>query len=416
MHNLPERDAWLAAKSSGGLISEYVIRCGQMRHRFKAVDVLRSAAAFSGVLMSASVLADIALSPGLDFVGDLRGGYYSAKWEDRDGSNDAHDQLIGRIRGGLNWKPSGQLAGTVRLAGRYSTQNNHSRFEFFDSIPDADGLRAGDSTVDELFLKYTPSSRWEVSVGRLQTAFELAGVAGGSLDRSDSPDVDITWTDGAHVSYLTGTGWNWHVIAQRNASAGATNVRLPPLTFADSGSRVSYFAALESLERYGPLVQRTLDINYLPRALGTGGPQGRVLDYLAFVGRLAAQWATGPGDAKLLLGTELGYAPRTPDAATIGTGSSGSTGGLAWQIQLSILDLFPGHSFAVQHGRADAGWLISPDFRNNEVLSEFRYEWKIDDRQTFTARARRRDEMDGLVDAARKRRDDDLFLRYAFRF
>ena len=156
MHNLPERDAWLAAKSSGGLISEYVIRCGQMRHRFKAVDVLRSAAAFSGVLMSASVLADIALSPGLDFVGDLRGGYYSAKWEDRDGSNDAHDQLIGRIRGGLNWKPSGQLAGTVRLAGRYSTQNNHSRFEFFDSIPDADGLRAGDSTVDELFLKYTP--------------------------------------------------------------------------------------------------------------------------------------------------------------------------------------------------------------------------------------------------------------------
>ena len=380
-------------------------------------EVLRLAAAFIGILTASSTFADMPLSSGLDFIGDLRGGYYSAKREDRDGSTEDNDQFIGRIRGGLNWRPSEQLSGTVRLAGRYSTRNNHSHFEFFDSIPDNDGLRAGDSTVDELFLTYTPSSRWEVSVGRLQTAFELAGVAGGSLDRSDSPDVDITWTDGAHVRYLTQTGWNWHLILQRNASVGATNVRLPPLTFEDSGSRVSYFAALESLEPYGPLVQRSLDINYLPSALRTGdGPQARVEDYLAFVGRLAAQWATGPGDAKLLLGTELGYAPNTPDAATMGTRTSGSAGGFAWQIQLSILDLIPGHSFAVQHGRADPGWLISPDFRNNEVLSEFRYEWKIDDRQMFTARVRRRDEMDILPDAARKRQDEDLFLRYSYKF
>jgi hypothetical protein len=383
----------------------------------RTLEILRSAAASIGILTAPSTFADIPLSSEIDFIGDLRGGYYSAKRENRDGSNEDNDQFIGRIRGGLNWKPSEQLSGTVRLAGRYSTRNNHSHFEFFDSIPDNDGLRAGDSTVDELFLTYTPSSRWEVSVGRLQTAFELAGVAGGSLDRSDSPDVDITWTDGAHVRYLTETGWNWHLILQRNASVGATNVRLSPLTFEDSGSRVSYFAALESLEPYGPLVQRTLDINYLPSALRPGGGQrGRVEDYLAFVGRLAAQWATGPGDAKLLLGTEIGYAPNTPDAATIGTGTSGSAGGFAWQVELSILDLFPGHSFAVQHGRADPGWLISPDFRNNEVLSELRYEWKIDERQTFTARVRRRDEMDILVDAARKRQDEDFFLRYAYKF
>jgi hypothetical protein len=160
-----------------------------------------------------------------------------------------------------------------------------------------------------------------------------------------------------------------------------------------------------------------LDINYLPSALGTGGgPQGRVEDYLAFVGRLAAQWATGPGNAKLLLGTEVGYAPNTPEAATIGTGTSGSTGGYAWQIQLSILDLFPGHGFAVQYGRADPGWLISPDFASNEVLSELRYEWTIDDRQTFTARVRRRDDMYILVDAARKQQDEDFFLRYSYKF
>jgi hypothetical protein len=85
-------------------------------------------------------------------------------------------------------------------------------------------------------------------------------------------------------------------------------------------------------------------------------------------------------------------------------------------VQLSLLDVFPGHSFALQHGRAQAGWLISPDFRNNEVLSEVRYEWKIDQRQAFTARFRRRDESDILVGAASKRRDDDFFLRYTIKF
>jgi hypothetical protein len=254
-------------------------------------------------------------------------------------------------------------------------------------------------------------------VGRLQTAFELAGVAGGSLDRSDSPNVDITWTDGAHVRYRTEGGWNLHGILQRNAAEGATNVRLPPLSFEDSNSRVTYFAALESTEPYGPIVQRALDLSYLPSSLRTeGSAQGPLEDYLAFVGRLAAQWPAGRGDTKWLLGTELGYAPNTPSRPAVGTGTSGTTGGFAWQVQLSLLDVFPGHSFALQHGRADPGWLISPDFRNNEILSEVRYEWKIDERQAFTFRFRRRDEMQMLTDAVRKRRDDDFFLRYTLKF
>ena len=326
-------------------------------------------------------------------------------------------QLIARIRGGLKWKPSEQLSATIRLAGRYATRNNHPHFEFFESIPDTDGLRAGDSTVDELVLQYTPTPQWEISVGRLQTAFELAGVAGGTLDRSDSPDVDITWTDGAHLRYRTEAGWNWHMILQRNAAEGSTNVRLFPLSFEDSDSRVSYFATVESLEPYGPIVRRAFGASYLPSSLRTGGTvSGPVEDYLALVGRLAAQWPAGPGDTKLLLGTEFGYAPNTPSRASVGTGTSGTTGRFAWQVQLSLLDVFPGHSFALQHGRAQAGWLISPDFRNNEVLSEFRYEWKIDERQVFTARTRRRNEMDIMVGAARKRQDDDFFLRYTVNF
>ena len=251
----------------------------------------------------------------------------------------------------------------------------------------------------------------------MQTGFELAGVAAGSLDRADSPNVDITWTDGAHLRYRTPRGWNWHMILQRNAAEGPTNVRLFPLSFEDSDSRVSYFAAAESLESYGPIVQRAFGVSYLPSSLRTEGTaRGPVEDYLAFVGRLAAQWPIGRSDTNMVLGAELGYAPNTPSRVTVGTGTSGTTGGFAWQVQLSLLDAFPGHSFAWQHGRAQAGWLISPDFRNNEVLSELRYHWKMDVRHAFTVRFRHRDEMDTLVGAARKRRDDDFFLRYTVKF
>lgn len=128
----------------------------------------------------------------------------------------------------------------------------------------------------------------------MQTGFELAGVAAGSLDRADSPNVDITWTDGAHLRYRTKAGWNWHMILQRNAAEGPTNVRLFPLSFEDSDSRVSYFAAAESLEPYGPIVQRAFAVSYLPSSLRTDGTAaGPVEDYLAIVGRLAAQWPAG---------------------------------------------------------------------------------------------------------------------------
>ena len=93
--------------------------------------------------------------------------------------------------------------------------------------------------------------------------------------------MDITWTDGAHLRYRTKAGWNWHMILQRNAAEGPTNVRLFPLSFEDSDSRVSYFAAAESLEPYGPIVQRAFAVSYLPSSLRTDGTAaGPVEDYL----------------------------------------------------------------------------------------------------------------------------------------
>ncbi len=374
-------------------------------------------ATFAILLSPNAPLYAIDVADDLAVVGDVRGGYYGSQRTDRDGSEDSTDRLLGRVRAGLEWMPTDAVSARLRLAGRYSTHDNHNYFKIFTTIPDTDGLRAGDATIDQLFVSLKPSPRSEVAIGRLQTCFELAGVSAGSLDRCDSPNTDITWTDGVHAKYRSTGGWNWHLILQRNLQAGPTNVRLPRLSFAEDDSRISYFGAVEGNEAYGPIVQRAFDVSYLPSSLMTeGSASGPLEDYIAFVGRLAAQWPLFKTETKLLAGVELGYAPNTPTKAAIGTGTSGETGGFAWQVQVSFLDAFPGHSFALQHGRAQAGWLISPDFRNNEILYELRYEWRIVENHTLTTRFRRRDEIDALVGAARARRDEDIFVRYTLSF
>jgi len=374
-------------------------------------------AAFAILLTPNVTLSAIDIARNLAVVGDARGGYYGSRHTDRDGSEDSTDRLLGRVRAGLEWTPMDAVSARLRLAGRYSTHDNDNYLKIFTTIPDTDGLRAGDATIDQFFVSLRPSPRSEIAIGRLQTCFELAGVSAGSLDRCDSPNTDITWTDGAHTTYRSNSGWNWHLIFQRSLESGATNVRLPPLSFADDDSRISYFGVVESNEAYGPIVQRAFDVSYLPSSLMTeGSVSGPVEDYVAFVGRLAAQWPLFKRGAKLLAGAELGYAPHTPKKAAIGTGTDGNSGGLAWQVQLSFLDVFPGHSCALQHGRAQGGWLISPDFRNNEILYELRYEWRIVQNHTLAARFRRRDEMDMLVGAARARRDEDIFVRYTLSF
>lgn len=369
----------------------------------------------SALFCAGSAFAQVSDSNRVSLIGDARAGYFTQTRTDRSNAEDTTDQFIARLRGGLQVVSSPSLSARGRAAGRYSTHDNHPYAKFFDSIPDADGLRAGDATIDELFVHYNPTQHWDVRIGRIQTAFELAGLPGGSLDRSDSPNVDISWTDGAHAVYSFGDGWNSHLILQYNPDPSATNVRLPPLGFHDANSRIGYFAAVEKFDPTAVIVQRAIDINYLPSALQVdGSPDGDISDYWALVGRLAAQWPARASASRILIGAEMGYAPGTPKHSTVGTGSAGDTGGLAWQTSLSWLDLRPGHSVSYQYGRAQSGWLISPDFRNNEILHEVRYSWQMSGRIALDARLRRREEMTRLTGADQAERNDDFFLRFTF--
>lgn len=348
--------------------------------------------------------------------GDVRTGFYSLHRDDRNGKKDITDEFRLRLRPGVSAKFNEQWLAQIRFAGRYSTdERNDPHFKIFKNIPAEDGLRRGDSTLDEIYVEHRPNNAWQVRVGRFQSKAELDGVAKKSLDRNDSTNTDITWTDGVQVKHEAANGWSTTAIAQYNDNEGATQVRYAPLNFRENGSRLSYFVGFENTQNSGPFVQRALDITWLPDALHSSGVgAGSVKDYWGVVGRLAAQWPMG-GSMKFMLAGEAGYAPNTPNRSVVQTGTSGDADGLAAQISFNFIDIIPRHSAGLVLGRAGDGWLLSPDFGPNANLVEVRYKWAIDKKQAIEARVRNREDIKQLAGSAFKREDVDYYLRYTYK-
>jgi len=384
-----------------------------MKNQKRVVITLAVACALSSPAM---LLAATPLNDSVSVIGDARTGFYTLHRDDRDGSETIKNEWRLRLRVGLQAAISDALTARARFAGRYTTHESSGdpEFDFYQGItPGSDGLKMGQSTLDEIWLNYA-AERWSLRAGRMQTKFELTGVAKKSLDRNDSPNTDIAWTDGLYFKYKAGNGWNTHVIAQYNYEEGATQVRRGTLDFSDDDSRISYFAALEKLDKKGAIVQQGVDITWLPAALpGSGGSPD---DYWAFVGRMAAQWPMGTGGMTFLLGGELGFAPNTPTNSALKLGGTGDVGGMAGQVTFNFIDIAPRHSLGVVLARADAGWLLSPDFKSNQYLAETRYRWNLAKKQRIEVRVRYRTDIEQRIDKPERRKDKDLYARYTVKF
>lgn len=360
-------------------------------------------------------------------LGDLRTGYFAQQTEARDGTTSDKDEGQLRIRFGAEGKLSERWSGRFRAAGRYSTGGNPGEVKFFKAIPTTEGLRFGDTTIDELFFHYArdPARRnqpeqfpnREIKLGRFQSKFVLDGVARKSLDRHTSPETQITWTDGVWFTFVSRGGWRNHVLAQYNSSEGATEVRREPLDFSSNRTRVSYFFATENRQRSGPVVQRGVDLSILPEALCTDGVSSCTNrdTYWALVFRGALNWPLGQGGMNFGIGGAAGFAPNTQLRTVARTGASGNADGSAVQVSFNLVDFFPSHSIGFVFGRVGAGWLISPDFRNNNTLIEGRYRWQIARQHTLEFRLRRREDLKTLIGETNKQVDDDVFLRYTYK-
>jgi len=371
---------------------------------------------FTAFIVSLPVLAESRSNESMHFSGDTRLGYFHKERTDRDSSKNGDNQWRLRVRAGLSKKINETFSLKLRFAGRYSTDQDGGEFVWDGTSPSSDGLKLGQSTFDEAYVKYK-NNNWSLKLGRIQTKFELKGVARKSLDRNESPNTDINWTDGAHISYAGKHEWKTHVILQRNLRSSPTNVRRKPLNFSDSGSRISYLLAFENNAQSGNVVQRGFNISYLPKSLQKDGSStGRIKDYWGFTAKSALSWRVGTNKMRFMLASEIGYAPETPTNQSLKIDGNDDSSGWATQITANFINFFPKHSVGLVYGYVGAGWLLAPDFRNNNTSIEGRYKWQLNKTLKIEGRLRQRKDLNQLTSTQQTRDDVDYYFRVTYKF
>jgi hypothetical protein len=353
----------------------------------------------------------------LQFSGDARLRLNSSTTSDEEANIIDNGEIRLRLRLGLAWVISKTIDFKIRAAGSASSDGNLWDFEFDTAPSTRAGLVPGEATFDELYFKWAPGRRFNLYAGRFQSQFQLLGVFPKSLDKKDSNNMRITWSDGLHLFYRGKTGWSSHLIAEYQDPDGPTTILRAPLDFHDEDARVSYFFNVRSDRRLGPLVQRALDISYFPAALLKDGVQfGRRVDYWAALTRWSLEWHIGEGTKSIIAGAEIGYAPETPIELAVGIPGIEDTDGYAWQTQVSLMNFKPGHSIGLNVGVADAGWLISPQFRNNEKLAEIRYRKLMRRGGLLEVRVRYREQIDAEIDDPTRDGEWDGYARFTRSF
>lgn len=350
------------------------------------------------------------------FTGDFRPLLNYRDQDNRDGSrvSDASGRSRIRLKGAYGIAEGVQLG--VRLAGRCTTDDCSPDWVWDRAAPGSNGLVDGQFTFDELYVHLYRRDKFNLTAGRQQTRFVLrGGVFARSLDRNDSNNDNVTWTDGIHATFRRREGWSTHFIVQRNAADGSGSIRRGPLDFATSSAKNTYFLGSENLNAAGPIVQRSLTISYLPDSLLKDGTvSGRRKDYWTVAGRLMGRWPQVAEGPRLRAGVEIGYAPETPTPA--GAGIDTGVDGLAWNVVASFMDFRPRHNIGVNYARTGAGWLLSPQYRQNEELFEIRYQWRPRNFPAIDARIRWRQDIEQPIGTLQKREVLDAFLRLTWQF
>ena len=355
---------------------------------------------------------------GIGVNGDLRIGYVFAGDDFQDVALGETDILRARWRIRSTWGIADNLRGVIRVAGICSTESCDPDFVLQPEIPTATGLDDGQITIDSLFLHWFQSDRFDVAVGRMETKFVArGGVFSKSLDRNNSNNLRINWTDGIHSTFKARNRWESHMIVQYNSENGPGSVSRVPLDFSSSKSRVSYFFGFENLQPKRLLIQRAFDITYMPSSLLVDGQTaGLVEDYWGIVARAASRWPLRFEGWRIRLSSEVGYAPNTPTKTASGIIGTGNADGLAWNITASIMDFVPNHSIGINFAKTEAGWLLSPQYTDNERLFEVRYMWRPTNRLTLDVRGRWRDELRQRIIEDPGRDRFDFYARFTWSF
>lgn len=354
-----------------------------------------------------------------DVSGDVRIHLYAENWRDtRSGGTDDAAGSGSRFRLRLKRDFGENCRFQTRFAATAADRGNDWNFYVRPDRDSGTAVNPGTATFDEFFVQCessTTGSQWRF--GRMQSNLDLPQMATRSLDRSQASALNIGWTDAIAFRQQLGQGWYGEILAQYNGSDGNGQATRGPVVFDDGDSRVGFFGVLGSDVETGPVFMRALAFTVYPDALASAGLGSRQReDYVTATFKLAAGWDLGESGRRLVAVGEIGRAFETPELFAVGLPGNGDADGWGWQLGADLVNVFARHTVGLNYGQADAGWLISNDFRQNNELAEFRWQFKYSSTLRFEFRARWRRELDRLAGAEFLQRDRDVRLRTTWKF
>jgi hypothetical protein len=355
----------------------------------------------------------------MDVSGDFRWHAYTEAWRDtRDGGKTNSSASGVRLRLRLREDLSEACRFQTRFAATALDEGNDWDFYLRSNRDSGTEVNPGTATLDEFFLRCNVGdgrSQWRI--GRMQSNLDLPHMATRSFDRSQASAINIGWTDGIAYRREFDNGWYADVMAQYNGRNGNGQTLRGPIGFDDSGSRIGFFGILGSDEAVGPIFMRALSLTVYPDSLaprGLSDPERE--DYLLAAFKVGAGWDLDESGRRLIAVAELAHAFNRPQRFALRLPGEGRTDPWGWQVGVDIDDLFPRHSMGINYGQSDGSMLVSNDFRPNNELFEYRWQFQASRALRFEFRARWRRELERLIDSPFLQRDWDIRFRTTYRF
>jgi len=362
---------------------------------------------------------EVASGSSVNYFGSFRIVHSALETRARDGSrSDIIFALSTRLQLGGAWHfhPDWLIQG--RVAGRYSTRQTEFRFLLDDHTPEGGSYPNGTTTADELFVGWRPSSDFQLSLGRFQARFPLAGFIPKGMDRYYGANLGISHTDGLWLQWDMNPVLQLDLVASHNAPEGSTHAARVPLSFDRPQSRLSLLANIRFRDTGGLWVQREMSVSYNPQTFIRGNDRH---DYLTLTTRAMMRLPFDPGTGEYWVGGELGLVPIAPSPQSAGFAiDEGRTlfgqSAFAGQVSAYANDLFGRHRLGVLYGHTDPHWLVSASFSPNRTMAEVRYRLTISSSANFEARYRLQTDLFKPDNADFTQQLRDFYARITYRF
>lgn len=368
------------------------------------------------VSLNASLAQSLTEAGDFTFHGQFRTGYYFIESRNNAEEFSKTPEWRMRARFGFTYRVNEKFSFTSRIAGRYSTEQDKFEFWYHPYGASSGGLRLGQAAFDMFYIQWEDGKRLSIQAGRMQHSFQLRGIPAKGIDRYTSSNVSIQWVDGIWLRYLIHPEWYVHIISQYNHRKGTTSYYSSPIKFIEPASRFTFFAALEGKETSGLWNQRELSITLMPSTFHNNS--GDIASYWTLTGRIGINLPFDISFMNIMIAGEAGYAPATPALSqlNLSTNADSKDYAIAWQVSMNFREIFKRHFIGFLYGHTDPGWLIAPSFRNNTNTFEVRHQYRFNRRLSTEIRFRIRNQLYIPLDAAVRRKDNDLYARITYRF